>query len=287
MFILFCIYFGVLGIIIGSFLNVVILRHNTGKTIGGRSQCMSCGSKLTARELVPLFSFLFQRGKCKHCKTKISWQYPLVELSTGILFVLNFITVYNRSSSVIELAVIFGITTTLLSFMVATFVYDIKHKIIPDLFSFTMFGLSVVYVVLEVFVFNTWIPTSARMTEIGAGIHVFSSLFYLNIFAGVLFYIVIYLLWKVSKGRLIGLGDAKLFLSIGTLLGLVYGLSVFFLSFWIGGVFAIGLMLFQYLRRTSKHITMKSEIAFGPFIIIAFLIVYFLKIDVTNLHFIL
>ncbi len=76
------------GIIIGSFLNVVALRFNTGVGINGRSMCMSCGTKLTWRELIPLFSFLFQKGSCKTCKSKISWQYPLVEFMAGAFFVL-------------------------------------------------------------------------------------------------------------------------------------------------------------------------------------------------------
>ena len=76
-FIIVCAF--ILGTIIGSFLNVVILRHNSGRTVGGRSMCFSCGKTLHWHELVPVFSYLLQRGKCTKCKSKISPQYPVVE----------------------------------------------------------------------------------------------------------------------------------------------------------------------------------------------------------------
>ena len=79
----------ILGAIIGSFLNVVILRYGT-KSLGGRSECPSCGKKLVWFELIPIFSFLFLRGKCGSCGRKISWQYPLVEISTGLICLLIF-----------------------------------------------------------------------------------------------------------------------------------------------------------------------------------------------------
>ena len=80
-----------LGLIIGSFLNVVILRLNTEKSFGGRSACMVCRSQLCWYELIPVLSFLFLRGRCRNCKTKISFQYPLVELAAGIIFAALFI----------------------------------------------------------------------------------------------------------------------------------------------------------------------------------------------------
>ncbi len=276
---IFLIYFFLLGVIIGSFLNVVVLRHNTGKTVGGRSACMSCKTTLTAKELVPIFSFVIQRGKCAHCESRISWQYPLVELATGLLFAANFFLIYYSVDSLVEFLITFSVSAAILALLVAIFVYDLRHKIIPDKFSFSLAGLSVLYVLLSVFIFNNnsfWNNADSINT-----------LWWLNVCTGLIFYLVIYLIWKLSKGRLIGLGDAKLLFGIGTVLGFVYGLSSLFLGFWIGSVFAILLLLKEYLSKRTPHITMKSEIAFGPFLIIAFLIVYFLKIDVTNIGFIL
>src|SRR3989344_5580086 len=89
--IFFSVFVFLFGAVVGSFLNVVILRLNTGQSIvSGRSKCFTCAKKLKWHELLPIVSFVFLRGKCSACKTKISWQYPLVETITGIIFVLLF-----------------------------------------------------------------------------------------------------------------------------------------------------------------------------------------------------
>lgn len=274
-------YFFALGIIIGSFLNVVILRHNTGKTLKGRSMCMSCKTSLKGKDLVPVLSFLIQKGKCRYCQSKISLQYAAVELATGILFAANFYMHVLIASSVLELTLSLLFTTILLALYVVIFVYDLKHKIIPNVFSFAAFGCAVLYGLISYLLFESnpfWFGGDA-MTWVPFLI--------MNACGGLIFYILIYAVWKLSKGRMIGLGDAKLLLSIGTVLGLVYGLSAVFIAVWLGTVYALVLLLKQYLKRGAKHITMKSEIAFGPFLILGFLLVYFLKIDVTSIGFIL
>src|SRR5258708_543832 len=79
----------ILGLIVGSFLNVVIFRLAKDESvIFGRSHCVNCKKELAAKDLVPLLSFVYLRGKCRYCQVKISWQYPLIELITGIIFVL-------------------------------------------------------------------------------------------------------------------------------------------------------------------------------------------------------
>jgi prepilin signal peptidase PulO-like enzyme (type II secretory pathway) len=298
---------------------------------------MSCKTQLTWRELIPVFSFLFQRGRCKNCKTKLNIQYPLVELSTGILFALNFYFWLQNAISYTHLFFSFALTTCILALMIVIFVYDLKHKIIPDLFSFTAWGLSVIFIVVSILVchprgggdpvllpsfntevqtYNSWIPvdfdllktevktmsestvkedwipaeftlvqTGAGMTSAGVGMSLLGIMM-TRVGAGLFFYFIIWAIWKLSKGRLIGLGDAKLLLTIGTVLGFVYGLSAIFISVWIGTLYAMYLLLKHYLDKRSKHITMKTEIPFGPFLIVGFLIVYFTHIDVTNISFI-
>jgi prepilin signal peptidase PulO-like enzyme (type II secretory pathway) len=238
---------------------------------------MTCRNRLGPGELIPVFSFLWQRGRCRHCGTRISWQYPLVELATGILFAANFYYQYQHVSSVLQLGVAYVLTSCVLALFVAIFVYDLRHRIIPDVFSLSAFGISVAYVLATVYFFRD------GSVLVGDG----TLLVVLGLGAGILFYGAIYLLWKLSRGRLIGLGDAKLLLSIGTMLGLVYGLSAVFLSFWIGTVFAVCLMLKAYLGKSDERITMRTEIAFGPLLIVGLLIVYFFRIDVTNLAFLL
>src|SRR5574343_2050011 len=110
----------VFGAIVGSFLNVVSLRFNTGVGLGGRSKCMSCGTGLTWKELVPIFSFLFQRGACKKCKSKISWQYPLVEFVAGVIFVLIFI-IFPPTSYVAGLQTLLYIIATCLLLVISVY----------------------------------------------------------------------------------------------------------------------------------------------------------------------
>lgn len=105
----------VFGAVVGSFLNVVGLRWNSGLSVGGRSFCPSCGKKLPWYELIPILSFLYLRGRCSKCQTKISWQYPLVELWTGLIF-----------------ATVPYIFLPVFSLYVVITIYDLRHKIIPD-----------------------------------------------------------------------------------------------------------------------------------------------------------
>jgi len=248
---------------------------------------MTCGHTLGASELIPVLSYVFQKGKCKHCQTHVSMQYPLVELLTAFLFAGNFLLTYSLTQSILDFSILYVLSSAILALLVAIFVYDIKHHIIPDQFSFPLASLSVLYLVGTILFLGKnpyWIPDITQIKS--SGVTFTDPLALLNISAGIILYLCIYTLWKVSKGRWIGLGDAKLLFGLGTILGFVYGLSAFFLSFWIGTIYVVVVILLQRLSRNSKYITMKSEIAFGPFIIVGFLIVYFFKIDVTNLGFI-
>lgn len=247
---MFIVFIFILGLIIGSFLNVVILRYGTKDSIvKGSSKCPKCQKDLKWYELVPVLSWILQFGKCRKCGAKISIQYPLIELLTGSLFVLNFIFVKDIFT--------FILTTIAICLLIIIFVYDLYHKIIPDVFSYSFGILSLIYLFFN---FKGW-----------------------DLIAPIALFLPFYLLWRISNGNWIGLGDGKLAFGFGGFLGLVYGFSAIILSFWIGAVFAIGLMLIDRLRSKSKNITIKSEIAFGPFMIIAFLIVYFLGVDVTGI----
>src|SRR5258708_6429084 len=95
---LIAVFVFIFGTVVGSFLNVLILRFNTGKTLGGRSQCLVCGKTLNGYELVPLFSFIFLGGRCSKCRSKISIQYPLVELASGFIFLFLFFRIFSSFS---------------------------------------------------------------------------------------------------------------------------------------------------------------------------------------------
>lgn len=249
----------VLGLIIGSFLNVVILRFDTGRSITyGRSKCFSCGKDLTWQELIPLFSFLVQSGKCKGCGTKISWQYPIVELVTGCLFVLTYTLNPIKEFNILQILT-YIVTVKILSLYVVMCVYDFRHKIIPDFFSYSAALSALVYIGL------TYCSTGVLNPY--------------TLIAGPALFVFFWFFWFISKGTWMGLGDAKLALSVGWFLGLSGGIAAILLSFWIGSVVSLVVMAIQKLMHRGDRLGFKSEIPFGPYILLGFLIVWLSGID--------
>lgn len=257
---LFC---GLLGSVIGSFLNVVIYRLHTGKSLGGRSHCMSCGETLLWYELLPVVSYLFLRGRCNVCSSHIPSRYLAVELCTAALFMLAW---YTHAFDFVP----FVLTLILFSFFVVILVYDIRHTIIPD--EMTM-GIAVIATLMLVWQYWLTHDTIAILWHLVAGV------------ATAFFF---WVLWYYSKGRWLGLGDAKLALPLGVLLGGSAAFSMVVFAFWIGAAIAIILLTFQRLAEKGKThlhfagrpLTMKSEVPFAPFLIAGFLIVYSFHADV-------
>ncbi len=296
----------IFGTIIGSFLNVVIYRYNSGTSpLTGRSQCFSCGKALCWYELVPVLSFLLQHGRCRKCRVKLSWQYPIVEVLSGAIFV----AVYLLDKPLIESAYLVTVFSTLL---IVT-VYDLRHQIIPD-------GLVAFFALLALgwFVWTTGLASIVHFPYLW------------TIIAGPMLFFPFWFLWLVSGGRWLGLGDGKLALGIGWFLGATLGGSAILLAFWIGAAWALIIMAIQRIamiisahasRSTrlastsvdekskvlkskvnagtnpsapnfinfrnfinlrlarSARLTMKSEIPFGPFLILGVFIVYFTGVN--------
>jgi len=257
----------VFGTIIGSFLNVVVLRWGSGISIGGRSFCFSCSRQLRWYELFPVVSFFAFSRHCRTCKTKLSWQYPLVEGLTGALFLLIFL----RHDSFFPTLYYFAI----ISILVVIGVYDIHHKIIPNSLAYAFAALA--------FLFLIWSSYPSYL----------DGKFLLDMIAGPLLFLPFFLLWFFSSGTWMGLGDAKLALGIGWFLGIARGVSAIVLGFWIGAFVALSFMalsrfshskyLHLRLSKKLKNLTMKSEIPFAPFLIVGVLLVFFLSFDVLGL----
>lgn len=229
------------GAVIGSFLNVLSLRWNTGLGFGGRSMCMSCGTTLSWYELVPVLSYAVQRGRCLSCKSRISAQYPLVEAATGVIFAL----VVWRFGGLDALSILqTALYLAASSILVAIAAYDMKHKIIPDglVYAFDVVALACAFV------------GGASLVHVP---HLWT------LAAGPLLAAPFALLWLASKGRWIGLGDAKLVLGIGWLLGLNGGANALILAFWSGA--AVGVI---WMLATRGRWQRRMEIPFGPFLIL-------------------
>jgi leader peptidase (prepilin peptidase)/N-methyltransferase len=253
-----------LGTIIGSFLNVVIFRFNTGRKVSkGRSICMNCNRNLRWYELIPILSFLIQSGQCRRCASKISHQYPIVEFITGIVFLLvsfKFLPIlYVSYGAYLLLTSLF---VFLFSLLIVISVYDLHHKIIPD---------KLVYLFIVVSFFSLFINPSF-------GTRLFILPNYSALIAGPLFAIPFVSLWFFSKGRLMGLGDGKLILGIGWMLGLLQGIFAIILSFWIGTAVSVFLMVLY-----KNKINMKTEIPFAPFLIISTLVTFIFNLNIFSL----
>lgn len=278
------IVFFIFGSIIGSFLNVVLYRFNTGRGLGGRSKCSSCKRVLGVSDLVPIFSWLFLRGKCRTCESKVSVQYVSVEIMTAVLFLF----VYLKNSYLLPSnPLIFTVSTifslVIMCLLVLITIYDLKHKIIPNEFSYTLAVITFVLIFINFNEFTSKIYLGIPLNLSGL----------IMVFSGLLVAFPFYFLWLVSDGRWMGLGDAKLALSIGWLLGISYGFSAVVFAFWIGAVISLIVMgsiaLLKYVSiKTGKHINQlysvkfRSEIPFAPFLILGLLIVFFLKVSVID-----
>ncbi len=286
------IVFFIFGSIIGSFLNVVLYRFNTGKGLGGRSKCSSCKRTLDARDLFPILSWVLLRGRCRTCESKISPQYVLVEIFTAALFLF----VYLKNAALWETSpLIFSVSTAIsliiMSLLVLITVYDLKHKIIPDEFSYSFAIIAFLQIFLN---FNY------ETSSIYLGIPL-SSGGLVMLLSGVFVAFPFYFLWLISSGKWMGLGDAKLALGIGWLLGIKYGFSAVVFAFWIGAVISLIVMgaiaFVKYISRKTKgrgiaglgrglknlsSVRFQSEIPFAPFLILGLLIVFFLNISVVD-----
>ncbi|MDO8498058.1 MAG: prepilin peptidase [bacterium] len=250
---MFLIFLFILGLVIGSFLNVLIDRLPNEESINGRSHCDYCKKTLSAGDLIPVVSYVWLKGKCRYCKKKLSIQYPLIEIFTGIVFILiwhfvgssvilgNVVTPESRlwtsQSDILKICYL-GIISTL----IVIFFADVKYHIIPDSMQIAFFVFSLLFI----FVGNGLKPFPT-LTD-----HLISGLITL---APILF------IFLITRGRGMGFGDVKLAFIIGFFLGLWPGLMALYIAFILGAVWGVAMILF-------KRRGLKSKIAFGPFLVL-------------------
>lgn len=250
---LFYIYLFILGSAIGSFLNVVIDRLPQGKSLTGRSVCDYCGRKLGIKELIPIYSYFFLKGKTACCNKPISFYYPLVEFISAVSLPLTF---WYFS----HLGLIKKIFLSLIVFSaIVIFFSDLKYMVIPD----------------EVQVFLLIVSYFYNFNCSGNFLLCGSKLFISSLFKGVLVALPIASIFYITQGRGIGFADVKLALNIGFLYGLKIGLLVLYLAFMLGGFVAILLVL-------SKKKRLKSKVPFGPFLVISMVLFLVIPHKITE-----
>lgn len=231
----------ILGLCIGSFLNVLIYRLNeegVPKFWQGRSICPNCKHQLSWQDNIPLLSYIFLKGKCHYCHKKISIQYPVVELITAISFVLT------------------GLHPVILAFVavfIVIFFSDIKYMLIPDemviIGSVATLIYNLQFTILNQFQilnFKFQIPT-------------------VNLLTGIVAMSAFMLIVLLTRFKGMGLGDVKLAFLMGFLLGFPKILTALWISFVLGGIYALALLL---LKKTK----LSATIPLGPFLVIGTLI---------------
>ena len=233
-----------IGLALGSFLNVCIYRIPLKKSILFPSSfCPNCGTKIRAWDNIPLLSFILLKGKCRKCRAKISVQYPLVEFLTSVLIV----STYLRFGWDWE----FVAKTILCLFLIAIFFIDLKHRIIPDVITLPGIALGL---------FFSFFVKSPSVVNALIGILVGGVLFYLSAVLGE------FLFKKESMGG----GDIKLAMMLGAFLGWQKILLVFLLSALLGTIVGTTAMLF------SRDVKETRMIPFGPFLALGSVLAIFL-----------
>lgn len=238
----------IIGLCIGSFLNVCIYRIQKEESIVfPGSHCTSCGHELKAYELIPVFSYMFLRGRCKKCKDKISIQYPLLEILNGLLYLLLFIK-YGFGFNFIFYCL-------LASLLIVISIIDLESKFIYS--STTILGvlLAIIYIIIGAYLGEVKILNNLLGGLIGYGI-----IFLIVIFTGAM-----------------GEGDADIAGICGLFVGVKGVLVILFLAIILGGICASIALILKLKDR-------KSEIAFGPYIAIGTLIWMLIGKEILGLY---
>lgn len=223
------IFIAILGLCIGSFLNVLIDRLSNEEGIGGRSHCDHCKKQLAWRDLIPVVSYVLAGGRCRYCKKKVSLYYPVVELLTSGVFVLS--SIYDPHPLSVEISML-GIYASL----IVIFFADLKYHIIPDEATIALIVFSLV-------------PT------------IYYKLLTTHLLAGLTLMLTIHFIHFVTKGKGMGFGDVKFAAAMGFLLGLSGGFLAIYIAFVSGGIVGLALLL---LRKKG----LKSKLPFGPFLVL-------------------
>ncbi len=247
------------GSIIGSFLNVIILRLPANQSLNGRSHCISCGHTLGVLDLAPLLSYLFLFGNCRYCKVKISPRYFILEAITGLLFAVSYY--YIQPQNLVP-AIQLLKYWIILAALVVIFVVDLEHFLILDEVIFPVSG--------AIFLLNIILDVCLK-------INIFSphSNFLSGLIAAAVLWVFFYLVWFFSKGLWLGFGDVKLAILLGLALGWPLILVGFMLAILLGGVVSAFLLIFM-----GKNL--KSQIPFGTFLALGTVLALFYGDKVLN-----
>jgi prepilin signal peptidase PulO-like enzyme (type II secretory pathway) len=235
-----------LGAAMGSFVGALVWRVKTNKDfVKDRSICEHCEHKLAPLDLIPIVSWITLKGRCRYCGKKIGWLALVLELTLPVLFVASYVC-WPLGFESVAAQISFGFWLLYVVLLAALFVYDLKWFLLPDKIVFVLIGLGLVDAMLR-----TSITGENYLTHVALGVLPIAGTYGL--------------LYVVSGGKWVGLGDVKIGIFMGIVLGWQAALLTLVLANLIGFLVVVpGLV--------SKKLTRKSKVPFGPFLIAAFFI---------------
>lgn len=246
-------YIFLLGLLVGSFLNAIIDRLETGESMvfSTRSHCDSCGHVLGVWDLIPVVSWLVLRGKCRYCSVPIPIQNPLVEIATGVLFVVTFFQTARLADG--NHALLFVFFAVVVSMLTVIFVYDLKHQIIPDQMIVGLILAASIFHMLHYGLYGRFVGDLSIWNILLSAVG--SALPYLAIILA-------------TRGKGMGGGDLKLAFVMGLTLGFPQVVAAHYAAFVLGGVIAILLLAFK-IKKVGE------PVPFGPFMVIGTVLALF------------
>jgi len=293
---LLIVFVSLIGLGMGSFINVITTRFQPDKNISfkklvsGRSRCPFCLHQIKWYDLIPIFSFVFLKGKCRYCGKKISWQYPIVEILTAIIFVLTFLKFWNLTPVRLALAqhiyswpiIFFIIFLFYILLLLVLSIIDLKYYIFPDLY--IIVG-DVVAILVNIYFYFLYLNSQSHFFNcgvnfLGSYIDYFNCQF--NPLISALLGIVVasgflFLIYILSRGKGIGFGDVKLGVFIGLILGFTNSIMAIALAFIFGSI--VGIIMLAFKKRT-----LKSMVPFGPFLALGVLVTILFGSNIVDIY---
>jgi leader peptidase (prepilin peptidase)/N-methyltransferase len=268
--ILIAVFIFFFGLIIGSFLNVCIVRIPGGKSIVlPSSACPQCGAAIRPYDNIPVLSYLLLAGKCRNCKTKISAMYPAVELLTGLLFLACY-EVFGLTAEALKWAVFSAI-------MIVLVFTDLRERLLPDLVNYTGLGLGLVLSLFTRPADGTaaWLANHMFDFPPPAPVISLADALFGAAFGSGLLWLVSEAYFKLRGREGMGMGDVKMMLMAGAFLGVKRTLLTIFAGSVLGSI--LGIIFILARRKDSEY-----ELPFGTFLGMAALLVVFFGTPLIN-----
>jgi len=277
-----------IGASFGSFLNVLYFRYHPDKFIlskdilKGRSYCPKCHKTLSFYELIPIISFIIQGGKCRSCKQKISFQYILIEILSGLIFVFtplflknNFITFFSKIYNIYYFWSLSFIWSIILLTLILIALIDLKFQIIPNELNLFLLFLGIILSILQFYNWNDFYSFLGSYSILLG----FKNNLIINKLIAFLFSLILFGgLVVLTLGRGMGMGDVKLMMVLSIVFGWPEIIIISILSFILGGIISI-------ITLILKRKTMKSLLPFGPFIVISSFLIMFFGYEILKIYF--